>query len=222
MPDEQAVFTVAAAIALQGIRLLGPTFGETFVVTGLGLIGLISVQLLKAQGCRVLGVDFDEKKLDLAVKYGAETVNLSKGQDPIATSLVFSKERGVDGVLITAATESDNLVDQAAKMCRKRGRIILVGTAGLNISRAEFYEKELSFQVSCSYGPGRYDSVYEEHGVDYPIGFVRWTVKRNFEAILEMSAEGNLDFSDLVTHNMDIADAEKAYQLISKNEPCFY
>ena len=220
VPDEQAVFTVAAAIALQGIRLLGPTFGETFVVTGLGLIGLISVQLLKAQGCRVLGVDFDEKKLDLAVKYGAETVNLSKGQDPIATSLVFSKERGVDGVLITAATESDNLVDQAAKMCRKRGRIILVGTAGLNISRAEFYEKELSFQVSCSYGPGRYDSVYEEHGVDYPIGFVRWTVKRNFEAILEMSAEGNLDFSDLVTHNMDIADAEKAYQLISKNEPC--
>ena len=188
--DEAAAFTVIGAIALQGIRLVQPTLGEAVVVTGLGLIGLITVQLLRAHGCRVLGIDLDPAKLALARRFGAETVDLAAGQDPVAAAQAFSRGRGVDAVIITASTKSNEPVHQAALMCRKRGRIVLVGVAGLELSRADFYEKELSFQVSCSYGPGRYDPDYEEDGHDYPVGFVRWTEQRNFEAVLDMMAEG--------------------------------
>ncbi|MGN6449753.1 MAG: zinc-dependent alcohol dehydrogenase, partial [Brucella intermedia] len=173
--DDEAAFTVLGAIALQGIRLLQPTLGEAVVVTGLGLIGLMAVQLLRAHGCRVLGLDFDPEKLRLAESFGAETVNLAAGGDPVVAALAFSRGRGVDAVIITASTKSNEPVHQAALMSRKRGRIVLVGVAGLELSRADFYEKELSFQVSCSYGPGRYDTNYEEKGQDYPVGFVRWT-----------------------------------------------
>src|SRR5690606_7488999 len=155
--DEEAAFTVLAAIGLQGIRLVNPTLGECVVVTGLGLIGLLTVQMLRAQGCRVLGMDFDPERLAMARRFGAETVDLSRGEDPLAVAVAFSRGRGVDAVLITASTKSSEPVSQAAKMCRKRGRIVLVGVTGLELSRADFYEKELSFQVSCSYGPGRYD-----------------------------------------------------------------
>lgn len=186
--DEAASFTVVASIGLQGIRLAQPTLGESFVVTGAGLIGLLTVQLLRAHGCRVLAIDFDESKLELARQFGAETCNPSKGEDPVAVGMAFSRGRGVDGVIITASTKSNDPVTQAAQMCRKRGRIILVGVTGLELNRADFYEKELSFQVSCSYGPGRYDSDYEEKGNDYPFAFVRWTEKRNFEAVLDMMA----------------------------------
>lgn len=215
--NESAAFTVLGAIALQGIRLANPTLGESFVVIGLGLIGLLTVQLLRAQGCRVLGMDFDTKKVELAAHFGAETVNLSIGQDPLTIATKFSRCRGVDGVLITASTQSNEPVHQAAQMCRKRGRIILVGVTGLELSRADFYEKELSFQVSCSYGPGRYDAQYEEKGQDYPLGFVRWTEQRNFEAVLDMLSSQQVSVGSLVSQRFALTEAPRAYQFLSEN-----
>lgn len=217
--EDAASFTVIGAIALQGIRLIQPTLGEAFAVTGLGLIGLMTVQLLKAHGCRVLGIDFDSEKCALARKFGAETVDLSNGEDPIAAGLAFSRGRGMDGVIITASTKSNEPVHQAATMCRKRGRIVLVGVVGLELSRADFYEKELTFQVSCSYGPGRYDPNFEEKGHDYPVGFVRWTEQRNFEAVLDMLSDGRLEVESLISHRFEINNAEAAYDLIAENAP---
>lgn len=213
--DEEAAFTVIGSIGLQAIRLAQPALGEAIVVTGLGLIGLITVQLLRAHGCRVLGVDFNRDKLELARAFGADTVDLSAGEDPVDAAMRFSRGRGVDAVIIAASTKSSEPVHQAALMCRKRGRIVLVGVSGLELSRADFYEKELTFQVSCSYGPGRYDPDYEEKGRDYPIGFVRWTEQRNFEAILDMMADGRLDVKPLISHRFPIGEAEMAYELVS-------
>ncbi len=216
--DDYAAFTVLAAIGLQGIRLVGPTIGESVVVTGLGLIGLLTVQLLCANGCRVLGLDYDDSRLELARGFGAEVFDLKSGSDPIVASQEFSRGRGVDAVIITAATDSSEPIRQAAHMCRKRGRIVLVGVTGLELSRADFYEKELSFQVSCSYGPGRYDPQYEERGLDYPIGFVRWTEQRNFEAVLDTMARGALNIAPLISHRFELKDAERAYELIASSE----
>lgn len=212
--NESAAFTVLASIALQGIRLAQPTLGECVVVTGLGLIGLVAVQLLRAQGCRVLGIDYDSNKCAMAREFGADTVDLSKGENPLDIAAAFSRGRGVDAVIITAATKSNEPVSQAALMSRKRGRIVLVGVVGLELSRAEFYEKELSFQVSCSYGPGRYDSEYEDKGNDYPVGFVRWTEQRNFEAVLDMMASGALNVKPLITHRFDISNAVQGYKTL--------
>jgi len=217
--DEMAAFTVLCAIALQGIRLVQPTLGEAVVVTGLGLIGLVTVQLLRAHGCRVLGIDFDAEKLELARCFGAETVNLSKGEDPLASAQAFSRGRGVDAVIITASTKSNEPVHQAALMCRKRGRIVLVGVTGLQLSRADFFEKELTFQVSCSYGPGRYDSLYEEGGQDYPFGLVRWTEQRNFEAILDMLSDGRLNVNPLISHRFSLEKAKEAYEIVGGGAP---
>lgn len=217
--DEHAAFTILAAIALQGIRLVGPTLGETVAVSGLGLIGLLAVQLLKANGCHVIGLDFDPAKLALARDFGAETIDLASGQDPVAVALALSNQRGVDAVLICASTSSSDPVSQAARMSRKRGRIVLVGVTGLELSRAEFYEKELSFQVSCSYGPGRYDPVYEERGQDYPLPFVRWTEQRNFEAVLALMAEGRIDVGPLISHRFPIERGLEAYELIADKQP---
>lgn len=217
--DEEASFTVIGAIGLQGIRLAQPTLGEAFVVTGLGLIGLVTVQLLVAQGCRVLGLDYDPEKLELARRFGAETVDLRSGVDPIEVAQVFSRGRGVDGVIITASTKSNEPMHQAAQMCRKRGRIILVGVTGLELARSDFYEKELTFQVSCSYGPGRYDPAYEAGGHDYPIGFVRWTEQRNFEAVLDMMASARLDVRPLLSHRFPLDRAQDAYALIGGGAP---
>jgi threonine dehydrogenase-like Zn-dependent dehydrogenase len=219
VPDEHAAFAVLAAIGLQGIRLAGPLLGECVVVTGLGLIGLLTVQMLRAQGCRVLGIDFDPARLALARQFGAEVANPGTGDDVLAVAHAFSRGRGVDAVLITASTDSDEPVRQAAHMCRKRGRIVLVGVAGLSLSRADFYEKELSFQVSCSYGPGRYDAAYEEGGQDYPVGFVRWTEQRNFEAVLDLMASGQLDAAPLVSHRYPLSEAAQAYDLLSGDAP---
>jgi len=217
--DEDAAFTVIGAIALQGLRLAGPTLGESFVVTGLGLIGLIAIQLLKANGCRVLGIDVDPTKISIAKQLGAETVDLSSGQDPIKAAHHFSRGRGVDGVLITASTTSNEPVHQAAVMCRKRGRIVLIGVVGLELSRSDFYQKELSFQVSCSYGPGRYDTEYEDKGHDYPVGYVRWSEQRNFEAVLDMMSAGRLSTAPLISHRFDLTDAAKAYDLMTSGSP---
>jgi predicted dehydrogenase/threonine dehydrogenase-like Zn-dependent dehydrogenase len=216
--DESAAFVVVASIGLQGIRLSQPTLGEAFVVTGAGLIGLLTVQLLRAQGCRVLAIDFDEAKLALARQFGAQTCNPGEGEDPVAAGMALSRGQGVDGVIITASTQSNDPVTQAARMCRKRGRIVLVGVTGLELNRADFYEKELSFQVSCSYGPGRYDPNYEDKGQDYPLGFVRWTEQRNFEAVLDMMASGQLDVKPLITHRFAFEDAQKAYEALTADK----
>jgi predicted dehydrogenase/threonine dehydrogenase-like Zn-dependent dehydrogenase len=213
--DDEATFTVLGSIALQGVRLAQPTLGERFVVIGLGLIGLITVQLLRANGCRVLGIDPDPVKSALARTFGADVVALDRGEDVVAASESFSSGVGVDGVLITAATQSDQPVNQAARICRTRGRIILVGVAGLQLDRSEFFKKEISFQVSCSYGPGRYDPQYEEQGHDYPVGFVRWTEQRNFEAVLDLLASGKLDVRTLITHRFAFGEAPRAYELLA-------
>jgi predicted dehydrogenase/threonine dehydrogenase-like Zn-dependent dehydrogenase len=217
--DEEAAFTVLGAIALQGIRLVQPTLGETVVVTGLGLVGLMTVQLLRAHGCRVLGLDFDPSKLELARQFGAEVVDLAAGQDPVSAATAYSRGRGVDAVIVTAATKSSEPMHQASLMCRKRGRIVLVGVAGLELSRDDFFKKELTFQVSASYGPGRYDPNYEEKGQDYPVGFVRWTEQRNFEAVLDMMADGRMDVKPLISHRFQIDEAEKAYELVGGSGP---
>lgn len=218
--DESASFAVVASIGLQGVRLAEPSLGECFVVSGAGLIGLLTIQLLKAHGCRVLAIDFDDSKLALARQFGAETCNLARGEDAISSGMGLSRGRGVDGVIITASTNSNDPVSQAAKMCRKRGRIVLVGVTGLELNRADFYEKELKFQVSCSYGPGRYDPSYEEKGQDYPLPFVRWTEQRNFEAVLDMLADGKLDVQPLISHRFAIEDAPLAYDTLIKDQAC--
>ncbi|MFK8985266.1 bi-domain-containing oxidoreductase [Acinetobacter seifertii] len=216
--DESASFAVVASIGLQGIRLAQPTLGESFVVTGAGLIGLLTIQMLRANGCRVLAIDFDQSKLELAKQFGAEVCNPGKGEDPVAVGLAFSRGAGVDGVIITASTKVSDPVIQAARMSRKRGRIILVGVTGLELNRADFYEKELSFQVSCSYGPGRYDAEYEEKGNDYPLGFVRWTEQRNFVAVLDMMAAGTLNVEPLITQRFEFEDAPKAYDALTEDK----
>lgn len=217
--DEAAAFTVIGAIALQGIRLAQPTLGEAVVVTGLGLVGQMTVQLLRAQGCRVLGIDFDPARLAMARQFGAEVVNPGAGEDPIVAAQRFSRGRGVDAVLVTAATRSSEPMHQAALMCRQRGRVVLVGVTGLELARDDFFKKELTFQVSCSYGPGRYDQNYEERGQDYPIGFVRWTEQRNFEAVLDMLAAGRLDVRPLVSHRFPLEQTEAAYAVVGGSEP---
>jgi predicted dehydrogenase/threonine dehydrogenase-like Zn-dependent dehydrogenase len=213
--DEQASFTVLAAIGLQGIRLANPTLGECVVVTGLGLVGLLTVQMLRAQGCRVMGVDMNPARLEMAGRFGAEAVANAAHDDVLAIAHAFSRGRGVDAVIVAAATSSSEPMSQAARMCRKRGRIVLVGVAGLELSRADFYEKELTFQVSCSYGPGRYDPSYEDRGNDYPVGFVRWTEQRNFEAVLDLMASGRIDVSPLVTHRFPLDRAVDAYEILA-------
>lgn len=217
--DEEAAFTVIGAIALQGIRLVQPTLGEAVVVTGLGLIGQITVQLLRANGCRVLGIDFDPAKLAMAKSFGAEVVNLSAGEDPVQAAERFSRGRGVDAVIVTAATKSSEPMHQAALMCRKRGRIVLVGVAGLELTRDDFFKKELTFQVSCSYGPGRYDPEYEDNGQDYPVAYVRWTEQRNFEAVLDMMADGRLNVQRLISHRFTLDQTSSAYAVVGGSEP---
>jgi len=215
--DDSAAFTVLGSISLQGVRLAQPTLGESFVVIGVGLVGLLTIQLLRANGCHVLAVDLDESKLSLAAQFGAETCNPAVGGDLLSHAAIFSRNRGVDGVIITASTQSNDPIKQAAQMCRMRGRIILIGVVGLNLDRADFYEKEISFQVSCSYGPGRYDSSYEEDGNDYPVGFVRWTEQRNFEAFLDMLASGAIDVKPLISCRFDFADAVVGYEELMEN-----
>ncbi len=209
--DEEASFTVIGAIGLQGIRLANPTLGETVVVVGLGLIGLVTAQLLKANGCRVIGFDFDNVKVELARQLGIDAINPADGIDQVAYVLNATENIGADAVIITASNKSNEIISQSAKMSRKRGRIILIGVIGLDISRADFYEKELTFQVSCSYGPGRYDEQYEQKGQDYPLAFVRWTEKRNFETILNAIASHSIDVKSLITERIALEKYNEIY-----------
>lgn len=209
--DDEAAFTVIGSIGLEGIRLLKPELGETIVVVGLGLIGLIVAQLLRANGCRVVGVEFDQAKLDMAAKWGVIPVNPAKGDDQVKVVEELTNGIGADGVIITASAHDDSIIHNACLMSRKRGRIILVGVIGLNMRRDDFYKKELSFQVSCSYGAGRYDEEYENKGHDYPFAYVRWTEKRNFQAILGAIADGGLNVKQLITENVELENYNEIY-----------
>ena len=212
--DDHASFAILGAIAMQGVRLLRPEIGETVAVFGLGLIGLLTVQMLAAGGAHVLGIDLDPQRLEMARSFGAKPVRVGEGADPVAAAHSATAGHGVDGVLITASAKNDTIVSQSARMSRKRGRIVLVGMVNLELNRAEFYDKELSFQVSCSYGPGRHDTNYEEQGVDYPYGFVRWTERRNIEAVLALQAAGRLNVAPLITKRVPHSDADRAYDLL--------
>ena len=216
--DDEATFTVVGAIALQGIRLANPTLGETVAVIGLGLIGQLTVDLLQANGCEVVAFDFDQSKVDLANTKGIKAFKVSEDIDAVKIALEITQNIGVDAVIITASNKSNEVISQAAKMSRKRGRIVLVGVVGLNINRADFYEKELTFQVSCSYGPGRHDDNYERNGQDYPIDFVRWTLNRNFETVLKFISTGQLKVNDLITEIVDFQDYDQIYGNISESK----
>jgi predicted dehydrogenase len=209
---ENAAFTVAASIGLQGVRLVSPTLGENVVIIGLGLIGQLTAQLAKAHGCRVIAFDLDNEKAEIAKKIGIEAIVCS---DPVETVMSLTGYIGADAVIITASSTNESIISQAARMSRKRGRIVLVGVVPLTISRAEFYEKELSFQVSCSYGPGRYDPAYEQGGNDYPLPFVRWTEKRNFEAVLQCIVSGRLQTAPLLTECVAFENATSLYSKLA-------
>ena len=218
LPDEvgfeAGAFGTLGAIALQGVRLAEPTLGESMVVIGLGLVGQLTVQLLKANGCRVFGLDLDPARVKLAIELGADDAAISNDETAKAID-AWTRGRGADAVLVTAATESNGPVELAAKISRLKGRVVIVGMTGLNIPRQPFFSRELSLVISMSYGPGRYDPEYEERGNDYPLPYVRWTEKRNIEAFLDLIASKKLDAGKLVSHRFSIDAAEEAYQLIS-------
>ncbi len=216
--DEEATFTVVGAIALQGMRLANPTFGETIVVIGLGLIGQLTAELLQANGCEVIAFDIDQHKIDLAIAKGIKAFKVAEEMDSVKIAQEITQNVGADAVIITASTPSNEVISGAARMSRKRGRIILVGVIGLNLQRADFYEKELTFQVSCSYGAGRYEADYEQNGQDYPIGFVRWTAKRNFEAVLKTIASGRLNVKSLISEVIDFQDYNQIYGNIRNSQ----
>lgn len=224
LPDgvsfDAAAFGTLGAISLQGVRLAELTLGESVVVIGLGLIGQLTVQLLKAHGCRVFGIDLDQTRIELARKFGADN-GCAPDDDAKRQVLAWSRGRGADAVLITAATESNQPVELAGEISRAKGRVVAVGAVGLNIPRQPYYNRELTFKISMSYGPGRYDPEYEERGHDYPFGYVRWTEGRNIEAFLDLLADGRLDVGPLTTHRFNVNETERAYQLITGelNEP---
>jgi polar amino acid transport system substrate-binding protein len=211
---DEGAFGTLGAIALQGVRLAAPGLGESIVVIGLGLVGQLTVQLLKANGCRVFGLDLDSRRVTLATELGADAATVSN-DDAQKEIDAWTRGRGADAVLITAATDSNQPVELAAKVSRLKGRVVVVGMTGLEIPRQPFYMRELSLMISMSYGPGRYDPNYEERGNDYPFAYVRWTEKRNIEAFLELINSGNIRLDKLISHKFPIDQAERAYQLIS-------
>jgi polar amino acid transport system substrate-binding protein len=211
---ETGAFATLGAIALQGVRLAEPTLGESVVVIGLGLIGQLAAQLLRANGCRVFGVDLDSSRVELAKSLGADDGCVA-GADVKRAVLKWSRGRGADAVLLTAATQSDEPVELAGEISRLRGRVVAVGLVGMNVPRQSYFQRELTLRVSMSYGPGRYDPEYEERGHDYPLPYVRWTEGRNLEAFLDLAAAGSLQTAPLVTHRFPVEQGERAYQLIS-------
>jgi predicted dehydrogenase len=218
LPDdvdfESGAFATLGAIALQGVRLTEPTIGESVVVIGLGLIGQLAAQLLKANGCRVFGVDLDESKVELAKSLGADD-GCTASADVKEAVLKWSRGRGADAVVITAATASDEPVELAGEISRLRGRVVAVGLVGMNVPRQVYFQRELTLKVSMSYGPGRYDPEYEERGHDYPLPYVRWTEGRNLEAFLDLVSAGSVRCAPLITHRFPVEEGERAYRLIS-------
>ncbi len=218
LPDEVSfeagAFGTLGAIALHGVRLAEPTLGEAVAVIGLGLLGQLTVQLLKANGCRVFGIDLDAQKLQLARELGADMTALSDA-DVKRAVMEWSRGRGADAVLITAATPSNQPIELAGEISRLKGRVVAVGLVGMDIPRNLYFKRELTLKISMSYGPGRYDAEYEERGHDYPFAYVRWTEKRNIEAFLDLVAEGRVDVNRLITHRFPIEEGGRAYQLIA-------
>ncbi|HEV2860194.1 MAG TPA: bi-domain-containing oxidoreductase [Pyrinomonadaceae bacterium] len=211
---DEAAYSTLGAIALQGVRLAAPTLGESIVVIGLGLLGQLASQLLRANGCRVYGVDLDASKVELAGRLGAEG-GCAPDAEAARKISEWTKGRGADAVLITAATESSQPVELAGEVSRLRGRVVVVGQVGMDVPRDVYFRRELSLQVSMSYGPGRYDPEYEERGRDYPLPYVRWTEGRNLEAFLDLVAAGAVDVKSLTTHRFPVDEGARAYGLIT-------
>ncbi len=214
--DEEAAFTTVGAIALQGVRLAGPLLGETFLVVGLGLLGQIAVQLLKANGCNVIGTDLDPSLVDRAEGYGA--VGVPPGGDVASACNALTAGHGVDGVLVCAGTSSNAVIQLCGAVTREKGRVVVIGAVRMDIPREDYFKKEVSVVISRSYGPGRYDPFYEESGNDYPYGYVRFTEQRNMETFLSLVSQGKLDIKGLITHRFSVDEAARAYQLIEGNK----
>ncbi len=211
---EEAAFTTLGSIALQGVRQADVRLGENVAVIGLGLLGQISIQLLKASGCRVAGFDINNELFDRAKNYGCD-ITLLSNSDSIKQALSFTRGLGFDSVIITASTKSNQPLELALQLARKKSKIVVVGAVGMNVPRSPFYEKELDLKISCSYGPGRYDSNYEELGYDYPYAYVRWTENRNMQAFLDMIDSKKIDLESMISHTYDINNATKAYDIIT-------
>lgn len=214
--DESAAFTTVGAIALQGVRLSEPLLGETFLVVGLGLLGQIAVQLLRANGCNVIASDLDNSLVERAKQFGAFGVD--SGTDVEAICLARTANQGVDGVLVCAGSSSNAIIELCGRVVRQKGRVVVVGAVPMDIPRQDYFMKEISVVISRSYGPGRYDPRYEEQGNDYPIGYVRFTEKRNMEAFLDLVSQGKVDVQSLITHRFKVDDASRAYRLIEGNK----
>src|SRR5512134_2390431 len=216
LPDvvdfESAAFTTLGAVALHGFRLAEPQIGETVAIIGMGLLGLLTAQIATAAGCNALGIDVDPERIVLASSLGLQAVRRERAVD---SALAFSAGRGFDVILICADTASNDPVELAGAIARDRARVVATGAVGLTFPRKVYYEKELSFINSRSYGPGRYDLNYEEQGNDYPLGYVRWTEGRNFESVVDLMAKGQLQVKPLITHRFDIREATKAYEVIT-------
>ncbi len=213
-----AATVTLGAIAMQGIRRAAPTLGETFVVIGLGVLGQLAVQLLKANGCRVIGTDLDAARIALAVRDGMDLGVAPAEEFPEQQVARLTDGSGADGVIITAATPSDSVMSLAFKMCRRKGRVVLVGDVGLSLQRADFYQKELDFFISTSYGPGRYDRNYEEKGLDYPVAYVRWTENRNMAEYLRLLGSGHVRLSGMIDAIYPLGDAERAYASLKSGD----
>lgn len=206
------------AIAMQGVRRSQPTLGETFVVVGLGILGQITAQILTANGCIVIGVDIDPGRVQTALDRGMAIGIDPRSEDYVARVAMYTDGMGADGVIITAATSSDEVISEAMRACRKKGRVILVGDVGLNLKRADFYRNELDFLISCSYGPGRYDSEYEENGQDYPIGYVRWTENRNMQAYMALLEAKKVRLDDFFGAPYPVERASEAYEALKSSD----
>lgn len=217
--DEEAAFTTVGSIALQGVRLAEPLLGETFLVVGLGLLGQIAVQLLRANGCNVIGTDLDSSLVERAEGFGA--VGVLPGDDVEGVCHSLTGGHGVDGVLVCAGSSSNAIIEMCGAVTREKGRVVVVGAVRMDIPREDFFKKEINVVISRSYGPGRYDPFYEENGNDYPLAYVRFTEQRNMETFLSLVSQGKLDIKRLITHRFPVDDAAKAYDLIEgdKTEP---
>ncbi len=215
---EEAAYTTLGAIALQGVRQAQAELGASVAVIGLGLLGQLTVQLLRASGCRVLGLDVNESLFAQAKEFGAE-LTLPSNRAALPAIEAFTRGLGVDAVIIMAATDSNEPVELALQAVRKRGTVVVVGAVGMNVPRSPFYEKEVEFRISCSYGPGRYDAAYEEHGHDYPAAFVRWTENRNMQAFLDLLAAKRVNLAPMTTHRFPFERADEAYSLITDKSP---
>ena len=211
---DEAAFATVGAIALQGVRQANVRLGENVAVIGLGLLGQLTVQMLKASGCRVAGLDINENLFQKAKEFGCDETYQSSMEN-VKSLIAFTKGIGFDAVIITASAASNEPMELAINIGRKKGNVVVVGSIGMNVPRSPFYEKELNITISCSYGPGRYDANYEVSGWDYPVAYVRWTENRNMQAVLELIASKKLDVKSLISHNFEINDAAKAYDIIS-------